>query len=118
MKSFNLAPVPPFAGQSLEQLLERWLPSLYNAVKDSYPVPPKSDSSTITVPASPASFTPSDPGFYIITGGTITTITLTRGTVTVTLPSNMVQVVVASGDVLKITYTTAPAITFWSFYGS
>lgn len=117
MKSFNLAPVPPFAGQSLEQILERWLPSLYNAVRDSYPVAPKSDPIAVTVPASPASLVSSDPGFYVITGGTITTITLTRGTVTVTLPSSIVQVVVASGDTLKITYTAAPTVGFWAFYG-
>lgn len=118
MKKFSLTPVPPFAGGDLAAILERWLPALYEAVKQSYPTQPVSDPSSVAVPASPASLISADVGFYTITGGTITNIDLTRGTVTVSLPVSTVQVVVAAGDVVKITYTAAPTVRFWSFYNS
>lgn len=118
MKKFNLAPVPTFAGGALEALLERWLPDLWKAVQTSYEIAPNSVPNSVTVGASPVALSATDPGFYVITGGVITMLSLTRQGLTVNLPSTLTQVVVSSGDTVTVTYTSAPTITFWPFYGS
>lgn len=118
MKKFNLAPVPTFAGGSIEMLLERWLPDLWKSIQNSYNIAPNSPPSSVAVGASPVTLTAADPGFYVITGGAVTMLSLTRQGLTVNLPTTLVQVVVSAGDTLTITYTSAPTVTFWPFYGS
>lgn len=118
MKKFNLAPVPTFAGGALEALLERWLPDLWKAVQGSYLTAPNTPPSSVTVGTSPVTLVATDPGFYVITGGAITMLTLTRQSLTVNLPTTLMQVVVSAGDTLTVTYTSAPTVTFWPFYGS
>lgn len=68
--------------------------------------------SSITVGASPYAYTASVRGSVAISGGSVSDITLTRnGTVVPTgLTSGMVSVM--NGDVVTVTYTTAPTMNF------
>ena len=69
----------------------------------------------ITVGTSPFSYTANTPGNLIISGGTVSLITLTRGTVTITIASSTadpVIVPIAIGDTVEITYTVLPTIQF------
>jgi hypothetical protein len=71
-----------------------------------------------TVSAGPAAFTKIQDrdGFYVVEGGTVTTIELQRGINVVTtydLGGTAGQYVVPAGDVFQVTYTVAPTITFF-----
>ena len=65
-----------------------------------------------TVPASPYTVTASARGSLIVSGGTVSSITLTRGRVTVNLGVVAGMFPASLGDAFVITYTVAPTVTF------
>jgi hypothetical protein len=72
----------------------------------------------ITVGASPLSYQAKEPGTIVIVGGTITALTLTRGTVVLTLPTATRLIPVCISDILTITYSVIPtSITLLPAYG-
>lgn len=69
----------------------------------------------ITVAASPFSYTANDVGNLIISGGTVSLITLTRGTVTITIATSTATpriVPISIGDMVSVTYTVLPTMQF------
>lgn len=58
---------------------------------------------------SPWSFTAEQPGQLVITGGTVTGVTLSRGAVTIAVPQ---AIYLSVGDVITVAYSVAPTITF------
>lgn len=69
-----------------------------------------------TVAASPYTYTASEPGNLFISGGTLSSVTLTRGKTTLNL-ANARLVPVSIKDIVSVTYTATPAITFISTFG-
>lgn len=66
-----------------------------------------------TVGASPAAITAFTTGMFAVSGGTVTAITLTRGTsAAINLGSLGGVYSVCQGDILTVTYTAAPTVTF------
>lgn len=65
---------------------------------------------TVTVGASPFDYTASQTGTLVISGGTVSSITLTRSGSTVTWPTNAVPM--TNGDVTEITYSVPPTVNF------
>ncbi len=65
----------------------------------------------LNVIVSPFSYTAVEPGFLAITGGTISAITLTRGSTTVTITGDLIPV--AIGDIVAITYSLLPTVQFF-----
>lgn len=75
----------------------------------------------ITVGISPFAYTAKEPGNLFISGGTVTSITLTRGTTTIIVAPNTVNprlIPVAVEDTITITYAVVPTIKFIPSYGS
>lgn len=64
----------------------------------------------VTVGASPFTYTADTIGHLNIQGGTISTRTLTRGSKTINFTTSMVPVV--AGDVVTITYSVVPTLSF------
>jgi hypothetical protein len=64
----------------------------------------------VTVGASPFAYTATTGGTLAISGGTVSAVTLTRGTTTV--PVSPASVPARNGDVVTITYTAAPTVNF------
>lgn len=58
---------------------------------------------------SPIAFTAGAPGHVIISGGTVSSVTLTRGTMTIPAQS---PVPVSAGDVVTIAYSAVPTASF------
>lgn len=72
---------------------------------------PSDAISNITVGASPFSYTAPLGGFVLLTGGTVSAVELSRdGTTYYTFPTTSGQFIVASGDVLRVTYTVLPTM--------
>lgn len=67
---------------------------------------------TISAGASPTSYTATRRGSVIVSGGTVSGITITRSGTTVTLGATAGAVPVAKGDVVAVTWTVAPTLTF------
>ena len=77
------------------------------------PVTTPAASAAVTVGASPFAYTAPSAGSVCVSGGAITSVTLARGGVTVyTSGLAADQVVVRAGDVVTVTYTTAPTMYF------
>ena len=73
---------------------------------------------TVIVGASPITYTATEPGTVIISGGTLTALTLTRGLVTVALAITDRIIPVGINDIVVITYSIAPiAIKFVPSFG-
>lgn len=68
-------------------------------------------SATITVGASPFTYTASAVG-HVLINGTVTALSLTRGSTMITLPLTTPIVPVDNGDAVKVTYSTAPTMTW------
>lgn len=68
-----------------------------------------------TVSASPAVLTPSVSGFYTVNGGTVSAIAYRRGTTGTFITSGVTAgfVPVRLGDAVRITYSSAPTVTFF-----
>lgn len=71
----------------------------------------------ITVGTSPFEYEAKEPGNIFISGGTITGITLTRGTDTLIIPATTAFIPVAVADIVEITYSVLPTIKFIPLYG-
>lgn len=70
---------------------------------------------SVTVGTSPFSYTANTPGNLIVSGGTVSLITLTRGTTTITIATSTANpriVPIAIGDTVEVTYTVLPTIQF------
>lgn len=65
-----------------------------------------------TLAASPYVLTAPTDGTVVVTGGTVSGATFTRGRDTVTLPAGSLTHPVRQGDVVSITYSVAPSVTF------
>lgn len=75
----------------------------------------------VSVGISPFAYEAKEPGNLFISGGTVSGITLTRGTDTITVaPStaNPRMIPVAINDIVTVTYTVLPTIKFIPSYGS
>ena len=74
----------------------------------------------LTVGTSPFEYEAREPGNVFISGGTVSGITLTRGTDTITLfpdTSTPRLVPVAVSDIVEVTYSVLPTIKFIASYG-
>lgn len=70
----------------------------------------------ITLTGSPFEYIAREPGNLFVSGGTISLITLTRGTETLTVTGSIL-IPVAVADVVEITYSVLPTIKFIPSYG-
>ena len=66
---------------------------------------------TLTVSASPFTYTPSTIGNIFVSGGTVSSIVLGRSGVTLTCPEN-IFIPVAANDTVTVTYSGLPTMTF------
>ncbi len=64
----------------------------------------------VTVGASPFSYTASESGFLMVTGGTVTAIHILRGALSILVTGGVVPL--APNDVAVVTYTVLPTINF------
>lgn len=71
----------------------------------------------IDVDGSPFSYTAKEPGYVIVSAGTVSAVALTRGTDTLDFTGQM-QVPVSIGDTVTVTYSVLPTITFIPIYGA
>lgn len=71
----------------------------------------------ITVDVSPFSYTAAEPGFIILSGGTVSTIHLVRGTDDIDLTGQKI-IPVSIGDTVVTTYSVLPTIQFIPIYGA
>lgn len=62
--------------------------------------------------ASPYSFLAGGRGNLLVTGGTVTQITLQRGTTILATGLTSGFIPVANGDIVEVTYSVAPTVTF------
>lgn len=67
---------------------------------------------TVTAGASPYTYAATAVGHLVVDGGTVTGLSLKRGTQTVSLPVSTPLVPMDNGDSLVITYTSAPTLTW------
>lgn len=75
--------------------------------------------STVIVGSSPFAYKSKEPGNIYITGGVVSAISLTRGTVTLSLVTTRpILIPVAVDDIITVTYTGLPTIKFIPSYGS
>jgi len=65
----------------------------------------------VALDGSPFTFTPNSNGNLIVTGGTISNISLMRGTVTINLTGERV-IPLAINDTVSITYSVVPTLQF------
>src|SRR5712671_1754122 len=65
----------------------------------------------LAVNVSPFSYTAVEPGFLAITSGTISSVTLTRGSTTITVTGNLIPVAIR--DVVSIIYSVIPTVQFF-----
>ncbi len=70
-----------------------------------------------TLSGSPFVYTAHEPGTVAIEGGTITGVTLTRGIVDIVLGTTPKLVPVAINDVVTITYSVLPTVSFIPSFG-
>lgn len=77
--------------------------------------PPKFVS--ILVDISPFSYIAKEPGFVIVTGGTVSAIILARGADTLDFTGQL-QIPVSINDTVTTTYSVLPTITFIPIYGA
>lgn len=102
-----LAPIADRAGK----LIRPWVQFLQQFVQQ----PP--NFVTLSVGTSPFSYTAKEPGFIVTIGGTVSDISLTRGTNTLSLGTPKFTPV-SIKDVVTITFSVLPTITFIPIYGA
>lgn len=78
-------------------------------------VPGKATPETaITVSSSPFSYTSTDDGFVVITGGTVSSVTITRsGSAMSVATSTGHAIPIGKGDVLIVTYSGTPTMLIY-----
>lgn len=106
---------PPKAGTKFAEMVNgflvaapeyvRWFESLSKA---------PATSSAVTLSASPSDHT-FENGFVLVSGGTVSSIQYRRGATGsfTTTGQTAGQLIVKSGDSLRITYTVAPTVTYF-----
>ena len=95
---------PLTTGQNLAQSWYRWM-------HDTDVGTPPSAEAQVAVGPSPFAYQAPKKGFVIITGGTVSAVTFTRvGTYSTGMVSGMFPV--SLGDILTVTYSGTPTITF------
>jgi len=67
---------------------------------------------TVAVGASPFSYTANANGVLIVSGGMVSAIAVTRGRVTVSAGVIAGAIPVSTGDLIKVTYSVLPTMTF------
>lgn len=101
----------PFVNK-LGQIIRPW-----NSYLQQFTQQPPSVTS-VTVSASPFSYTAREPGNLAITGGTISQISLIRGNVTISFGAGSNKIIpVGINDVVTITYSVLPTVSFLPSYG-
>lgn len=90
-----------------EQTAIEWMAFFRSLVRTSKDAPVAQ-----TVGSSPASITAPADGILYIVGGTVSQVQITRTGWTLTCGPNANPVPVRTGDVITITYTSAPAVQF------
>lgn len=71
----------------------------------------------ITVDISPFSYTAKEPGYVVVSGGTVSAIHLLRGSDDLDMTGQKI-IPVSINDIVKTTYTVLPTITFIPIYGA
>ena len=74
--------------------------------------PVNNDAVAIAVTASPFTYMAQRSGLLFFSGGTLSTIQYTRGASVSLLNLGSNQIMVMKGDQVRITYLTAPSLTF------
>lgn len=69
-------------------------------------------AAAVTVGASPFSFTAGSFGYLAVSGGTVSGITITRGTTVIPTGQTSGMIPVANMDVVTITYSGLPTVNF------
>ena len=108
MAGFNNDAIVPSSGQTIADKAGFVTPTwqrFFNAL-----VSAPAAISAVTPTGSPFSFTAGQSGMLVITGGTVSGVTLTRNTSTITVPTGAIAM--ANRDVAEITYAVAPTINF------
>ena len=100
----------PFVGK-LGRIVAPWIQYLQQFTQ----APPNIMS--LTISASPFSYTAKEPGTVAISGGTVTGVTLTRGAISIVLGSTPKIIPMAINDIVSITYSVLPTIQFIPSYG-
>lgn len=109
MPSLNNAVIVPSSAQAIADKTGRVTPvwqRFFNAIVQA-PAP----IASVTVGASPFSFRAGQSGTLVVTGGTVSAITLTRNTMTVSLPTSG-AFSMANGDSIAVTYSGLPTVNF------
>lgn len=71
----------------------------------------------LTLTASPFSYTTVEPGNLVIVGGTISSILLIRGNLSLNITGSKI-IPISVNDTVKITYSVLPAVYFLPNYGA
>lgn len=75
-------------------------------------VKPPAAITAVTVAASPFSYTASQGGNLVVTGGTVSNIQISRGTSVISTGQTAGLIPLAQGDIAIITYSVLPTINF------
>lgn len=108
-----MVPLPSLSSWLVDKsgrLLNPWISFLQQFVQ----APPAFAS--VTVGASPFAYEAAEPGTLAITGGTVSDVSLTRGTDTISFGS-IKTISVAINDTVTITYSVLPTVQFIPSYG-
>jgi len=89
----------------LGQIIPPW-----NNYFQQFSLPP-AKIQNIALGASPYSYTASSDGNLVISGGTVSNVNLTRGGLTINLPTSGIMPM-TQGDVIQITYSVLPTVNF------
>lgn len=71
-----------------------------------------SASQAVTVSGSPFTYTANTPGNIVINGGTVTALSVSRGTTTVTVSTATKIIPLGQNDSVIVTYSVLPTITW------
>lgn len=105
----------PFVNKATGLILQPWIQYL-----QQFTIAPPAFM-PIVVTASPFSYEAKEPGNIFISGGTVTSITLSRGQDTIIVAPNTVNprlIPVAINDIITVTYSVLPTMKFIPSYGS
>lgn len=102
--------ISPFVSR-VGRILNPWIQYLQQFTQ----APPNFMAATVS--ASPFSYTAKEPGFIIITGGTISAVHLIRGSININLTGQKI-IPVSINDTVITTYSVLPTIQFIPIYGA
>lgn len=93
----------------------RWLTSVIDALWatiEALPEATPAAGSSVTVGASPFSYEAASAGSLLVNGGTVSAITIERAAVVYATPGTAGFIPVRAGDIVEVTYTVLPTLTF------